>query len=220
MNLRRLSSRAALALVVAGLSACATVEPVRRVDTSAACAASPDELVAHPALPPPEGETAKQRKARARVQFADLAGCLDWQGTRQAAALFRVDAVPSPSQVQVRITSDSRGILAASATLLDEAYQPMAVHGFDRFTRRGGLYSLDIFIDAGEPEPTYLLLSPDPGRVGGVDTHVGSAVDTVIFPTGGAYNHGYENTVARPLGEGGFVTVEVHPQVQAPLAAD
>lgn len=215
------AAQAALVLAwVLAVAACATVEPVRTVDTGRGCVDTPADLVAHPAVPPPAGETRKQQRERAKVQFADLAGCLTLGDKGIPAALFRIDSEAPPAQVRVRISSDSRGILAASATLLDARYQALAVHGFDRFTRRGMLYSLDIFIDAGEPEPTYLLLSPDPGQVGGIDTHVGSAVDTVIFPTGGAYNHGYENTVARPLGEGGFVTVEVHPQVQAPLAAD
>lgn len=220
MSLRRPLARAALALGLVTLAACATVEPVRTVAVDDACAASPAELVAHPALPPPAKETAKQRRARAKLQFADLAGCVHWNGSRQAAALFRIDDVAPPAQVRVRISSDTRGILAASATLLDGGFQPIAVHGFDRFTRRGGLYSLDIFVDAGEAAPTYLLLTPEAGRAGEVDTHVGSGVSTFMVPTGGAYSHGFEQNIARPLAEGGFVSVEVHPQVAAPLSAD
>lgn len=212
--------RIALAGAMLALAACATVEPVRKVDTSAGCAASPAGLVAHPAVPPPAKETAKQRRARARVQFADLAGCLQVGDRTLPAALFRVDVIPPPARVQVRITSDNRGILAANATLLDGDYQPLAVHGFDRFTRRGMLYSLDIFVDPGEAAPTFLMLTPDAGRVGEVDTHVGMAINAIPVGVGATYMHGTESSQGRPLGEGGFVTVEVHPQASAPLKAD
>lgn len=214
-------AQAALVLAwVLAVAACATVEPVRTVDTGRGCVDTPADLVAHPAVPPPTGETRRQQRERAKVQFADLAGCLTLGDKGIPAALFRIDSEAPPAQVRVRISSDSRGILAASATLLDARYQALAVHGFDRFTRRGMLYSLDIFIDAGETAPTYLLLTPDPGRVGDVDTHVGMGVNAIYVPTGGAYMHGVENTLARPLGEAGFVTVEVHRQAPAPLKAD
>ncbi len=194
------------------LAACAT-EPMRRVALDQGCASSVAQLIAHPAFVP---DAAKPKLKPKQAQFADYAACVERDGTRTGAALFRIDQVAPPSTLTLTIVSDSRGTLAARIELLDADFNPVRSHGFDDFVRRGMQYTLDMFHNVGDPPIRYLLVSPDPARVGGVDQHFGAQTQTLFVGTG-YYNHGVESVSSRPLGDAGTLIVSVRPQGSAPL---
>lgn len=192
---------------------CVTTEPMRRVALDDTCVASVGQLTAHPAFVPDPAEP--KRKPR-QAQFADYAGCLERDGDRTGAALFRIDQVPAPSTVTLTIVSDPRGTLAARVELLDEGFKVVRSHRFDEFVRRGSQYSLDMFHNAGDPPVRYLLVSPDAASVGEVDQQMSSQMQTLFVGTG-FYMHGTENVSNRPLGDAGNLVVSVRPQGSTPL---
>jgi len=192
---------------------CASAPPMRSVALDDSCLASIDRLTVHPAFVPVPAEPKLKAKP---AQFADYATCVERDGARTGAALFRIDQVPAPAVVTLAIVSDPRGTLAARVELLDEDFAVVRSHGFGDFVRRGMQYSLDMFLNAGDPPVRYLLVSPDASKVGGVDQLTVSQMNTLFVGTG-YYMHGTENVSSRPLGDGGNLVVTVRPQGATPL---
>ena len=192
---------------------CASTQPMRKVALDVTCATAIEQLTVHQAFVP---DPAQPKLKPKQAQFADYAACVDRDGTRTGAALFRIDKVPAPSTVTLTIVSDPRGTLAAKAELLTEDFKVVRTHGFDEFVRRGMQYSLDMFHNAGDPPVRYLLVSPDADKVGGVDQQLGSQVNMLFVGTV-SFLQGSENSSTRPLGDAGNLAVIVRPQGSTPL---
>ena len=155
------------------------------------------------------GETPKATPA---MDFADVGQCVATPSGKIAAALFKFEDVRPPLQVSLTITAESTATLAAAATLLDERFQPVRRYDFDRFSRRGNTYTLDIFVNADDPTPAYLLLSPDAAWVGKEDA--GIRAGSTTYASYGpalffAYHVGYEVTTNRQLTDAGRLQIEV-----------
>jgi hypothetical protein len=88
--------------------------------------------------------------------------------------------------------------------VLDAGFHPLEHHGFGQFTRRGGAYTLAVFLrDAG---PRYLAVSPDAAFVGHEVKTIGTLSQTTPISTGYAsviVVHGHEVKRTYPLMAGG-----------------
>lgn len=205
--------RVAVLLAGAVLAGCTTTPPMRSVSLAEACAPSVAALAAHPAL---AVAIASKEKLPAPQQFADYGSCLERGDTRVGAALFRIDAVPLPSQVTTTLWANARGTLAAQIEVLDTDYRVLRTIGFDQFVRRGMVYSFDLFLNADDGAARFILVSPDPAKVGSMDDHVTSQTNTMYVGTG-YYSHGTESVTHRPLTDAGQIQVTVRTQSSAPL---
>lgn len=135
-----------------------------------------------------------------RVEFAAVAACVTLEGVALPVALYRLDALEGPSEIEIRMLLSEGGTFAASAELLDAGFQPIKHHAFSDFVRRTNEYSLTVFVDPARPvAPRYLLLRPDAAAIGHDDSTITSYNGAVMLPGGGAYRFGHEVTRMRPL---------------------
>lgn len=208
-----------LPLLTLMLCACATQpSPVRRVDLANACAEDISGLPTiplHPNEPPAQGKKAKPALA---LEFADVGHCVMTPSGKIPAALFKLEDVRPPAQVSLQISALQTATLATAVTLLDSRHQPMRRYGFDKFSRRGTSFTLDLFINPSDIDATYLLLSPDAAWVGKEDTGVRAGTNTYSSygPVYFAYNVGYEEKIRRQLTDAGSLQIEVRPLPASP----
>lgn len=154
------------------------------------------------------------------TEFASIAHCYrPADAEAMAVALYRLDGVSPPSQLSVSVLLSPGGTFASSVEVLDAQYRPLQRYGFERFVRRGAQYSLNVFLNPSDQGvPAYLLLAPDRGQVGKVDTAVGSQTNAMPIVTAGVmftFVSGTETQVARPFVDGGQVRVTSQPQSSA-----
>lgn len=152
------------------------------------------------------------------IEFAQLARChRGAEGASRAVALYRLESITPPAEVDVSVNLSSGGTFAAAVEVLDAGFQPIRRYGFADFVRRGGVYSLTVFLNPSERRPAYLLLAPDDGQVGKSDTALGSATHTAAAPVAAtglvfAYSTGSETRTVSPFLQGGKVLVVARPQ--------
>ena len=203
----------ALASAVA-LCACAgQPRPVARVDMQQACAADITTMSAHPLRPAPASPEGKQAKPPPMMDFASIGQCVATPSGRIPAALFKLEGARLPVQISLGIAADADATLAAAATLLDSHHQPIRRYGFDRFSRRGIAYTIDIFVNETDADATYLLLSPDATWVGKQDVGLRAGTNTYASygPVFFSYSVGYEETMNRQLTDAGRLQIEIKP---------
>jgi hypothetical protein len=210
-----------LSVAVLAATGCATTTYVAALpNVSANCVDTLQAVTARPLgyLP----TEAKARKAALQpVEFATVSTCLRGADAGPVpVALYRFDGVAAPAEVNVAVTLSPGGTFAAKVEVLDAMLQPVQSYGFDKFTRRGSTYSLNVFLNDTNRQPGYLLISPDRAQVGKSDTIVGSQTNAVVIPTGGAIYYGTETMTVRPFLEGGMVLVTAQPQVSAGFTSD
>jgi len=205
----RLATAAMLGMTALVLSGCGRqVYRATPPDLSTACV---DNLAAVASRPLAYLEPKEKAQAR-RVEFAAVAACVRMEGTALPVALYRLDALHEPSEIDVRIVLSEGGTFAASAEVLDANFQTLRRYGFSDFARRTNEYSLSVFVDRRRPvAPTYLLLRPDPSQVGGSDTAIASQSSGFMLPGGGSYTYGTEVTRRRPLVGAGQLQVVPYP---------
>jgi hypothetical protein len=201
-----------LAIVASG---CTTTRYVAQMpDLAADCVASVRDVSAIPLR-----YTAADAGDSAPVEFASIASCVrSAEGDPDAVALYRLDGVVTPAQVNVAVPLSTGGTFAAAVDVLDASFQPLQQYGFEKFVRRGSQYSLSVFLNPSGAVPAYLLLKPDPSYVGKSDTAVGSASNPVVIPAGPViftYHAGSETNAMRPFMQGGQVLVTAMPQSEA-----
>lgn len=204
----------AILVVALALGACATTPaPPARVDMQSACSTDITTMTAQTLRltePPADG---KKPKEAPFVDFASVGQCVAMPSGKIAAALFKLEGARPPAQISLTITAEASATLAAAATLLDSHHQPLRRYGFDRFSRRGLTYTLDIFINESDTDAAYLLLSPDAAWVGKEDagirsgTHSYGSYGPVFF----VYNVGYEEKMNRQLTDAGRLQIEMKP---------
>ena len=205
----RATAQCVLAL---SLGACASQpRPVSRVDMQQACASDITAMSAQPLRPAPAPADGKQAKPPPMIDFASFGQCVATPAGRVAAALFKLEDVRLPAQISLGIAADADATLAAAATLLDSRHQPIRRYGYDRFSRRGTAYTIDIFVNEADADATYLLLSPDAAWVGKEDAGIRAGTNTYSSagPVFFAYSVGYEETMNRQLTDAGRLQIEI-----------
>lgn len=203
-------------LLVLSLCACAArQQPVARVDMQQACAADITAMRAHPLQPTPPPADGKRAKPPPMVDFASIGQCVATPSGRIAAALFRLQDTQPPAQISLSIVANADATLAAAATLLDARHQPLRRYGFDRFSRRGTTYTIDIFVNGDDRDAAYLLLSPDAAWVGKEDAGIRAGTNTYSSygPVFFSYSVGYEEKNNRQLTDAGQLQIELKPLV-------
>jgi hypothetical protein len=201
-----------LALCALSLVGCATTRYAAQMPDTQNCVADLREIAPLPLQLQP------QDTAPVAVEFATIARCVRPAGAAGGVpvALYRLEGITAPAEVNIAVTLSTGGTFAASADLLDEEFRPVQQLGFGQFVRRGTQYSLSAFLNPDAPTPRYLLLKPDPGHVGKSDTVVGSATNPVVIPAGPViftYHAGSETNTVRPFLEGGQVMVSARPHL-------
>ncbi|MDG2519189.1 hypothetical protein [Lysobacter soli] len=152
------------------------------------------------------------------LEFAQVARCYrSNDGAPRPVALYRLDSITPPAEVDVSVSLSTGGTFAAAVEVLDADFQPVRRYGFSDFVRRGSLYSLTLFLNPSGRAPAYLMLTPDDGQVGKSDTAVGSFTNVVSAPvaaTGAVfmYSTGTETRTVSPFLQGGKVLVVARPQ--------
>jgi hypothetical protein len=181
------------------------------------CAASLEGIDAIPLRYPSD----TGRKGPQYEEFAALSHCYRaGDAPPVPVAMYHLEDVAPPSRIHVEVMLSTGGTFAAAVDTLDANRQLLAHHAFDRFVRRGAQYSLDLFLNAGDVTPSYIVLRPDEQKVGKVDTTIGSVNQAVPIAAGGVmwmYNNGVETAAVRPLLQGGKVLVTVAPQTATAL---
>lgn len=169
-------------------------------DEAPVCAAHWSDVPVHRA-----GIT-KVRKVKA-MPFARESSCLRFgDGREEPVMLFAVDVAP-PLQATIEVDNRRDKILAARVEALDADGALIAGYPFDSFTRRGGMYSLDLFGNDEVRPIKWLMIRIDADAVGRMDTRLVSNHAYFVFPTGGAYTHAYEAEQKIAMGDTGFVKV-------------
>lgn len=204
---------AAALLVAMLLAGCATTpqRPVPRVALDQGCASGLEAIVAHrPFVPDPK------RKDPPRVQFADVAQCLEVDGARWPVALFDLAGSTAPFTISLRLNGGGGGTLAARAVLLDQGFRRVREFGFGQFTRRGMDYSLTIFNRADQVPVRFLLLEPDNDYVGRTTRYTTGrryVIPIVTAVAVGSYGDGVESSNELPLTDAGSLQVMVLPTI-------
>lgn len=209
-----MSWRISAVIVTACLAGCAT--------TSAYQAKLPQlgdncvqqfNLVKRTALRPME---AKSRGKQPYVEFGDVAQCLSTTNGSTPLALYAIEAISPPAQIQISILPSAGGTFAAAVELLDAKFQRIERHPFADFTRRGGEYSLALFVN--DAKPAFVMLVPDAAQVGKQETMVGSVNNLLMVPAGPMllmFNNGAEVKPMRAFMAGGKLKVSIRQQGNA-----
>lgn len=205
---------------VLALAGCVTPYQAKLPSADRDCAPS---LEAVPQIPLPFSTTREQAAAVREAEFADIAQCIAGAEGKAHLALYALDQVVPPAQISISVQLSPGGTFAASAELLDAQFQSLRRYTFDQFVRRSDEYSLHVFLNAGEPVPAFLVLSPDSSQVGKHDVTASASTHTTTVPVGTGmfyFNMGAEAVVSRPLLEGGRLKVVARRQGSAAFSSD
>lgn len=192
----------------AALAGCAATPYRAKVpDLAGACAGAWGQLqTVVPYVP-----TDKQPEATPQ-EFADHAGCLGPPAlpARGSVLLYDLRTLGRPAELQVNLLIETGGTMAGSVDLLDGDFHVVRHQGFDAFIRRGGAYTLAVFLHGDRPR--YLALTPDSAFVGKQLASIGSQGSAV--PVSTMYGSfivasGEETHHSIPLMAGGLVGVTV-----------
>lgn len=208
--------RWSLALAAIGmLGGCAPV-PYRAkvVDLSTPCSDSWSQL--KPSRPVPDQPQTPSE------EFAEHSACLGPPAlpVRTGVMLFDLAAVPRPAQLAVSLPVSEGGTLAGAVDVLDADFHPLEHRGFGEFIRRGGAYTLAVFLR--DVSPRYLAVSPDAAFVGHEVKTVGTLSQVTPISTGYAsvvVVSGHEVKRTYPLMAGGKISVTIASSAQPAQAA-
>ena len=159
---------------------------------------------------------AKSRDKQPYIEFADVAQCLSTTAGSTPLALYAIEAISPPAQIQISILPSAGGTFAAAVELLDAKFQRIERHPFTAFTRRGSEYSLSLFVN--DAVPAYVMLVPDDAQVGKRETMVGSINNQIIVPAGPMlflFNNGAEIKPMRAFMAGGRLKVSIRQEGSA-----
>ena len=208
----------AMLIAVVVFSGCATTAYQAKIPaTTVNCVGRLEAATHHPLSTAPADQ--KLRDKLPYVEFADVAQCLQAAEGNTVLALYAVDEATRPAQIDISLMPSPGGTFAAAAELLDGQFQRIERHPFSDFTRRGGEYSLSLFLNhAG---PAYLVLMPDQAQVGKQESMIGSANNPMVVPSGPVIfmvNNGSETKTIRTFMAGGRLKVLLKPQSNAAFA--
>ncbi len=159
---------------------------------------------------------AKTHEKQPYVEFADVAQCLSTTDGSTTLALYALEAVSPPAQIHISILPSAGGTFAAAVELLDANFKRIEQYPFADFTRRGGEYSLVLFVN--DVAPAYVMLVPDLAQVGKQETMVGSVNNLVMVPAGPMifmFNNGAEVKPMRAFMAGGKLKVSIRQEGSA-----
>lgn len=206
----------AIVLAATALSGCVTTTTYQaKVPAASGNCVSRLEMAPHQALLAAPTDP-KLRDKLPYVEFADVAQCLQAAEGNTVLTVYSIDEGTRPAQIDISLMPSPGGTFAAAAELLDGQFNRLERHPFNDFTRRGGEYSLSLFLNhAG---PAYLVLMPDQAQVGKRETMIGSANNPMVVPSGPVMfmvNNGSETKVIRTFMAGGRLKVLLKPQSNA-----
>lgn len=174
------------------------------VDLSTACADSWSRL--KPSRPvPDQPETPSE-------EFAEHSTCVGPPAlpARTSVMLYDLAGVTRPAQLAVSLPVSEGGTLAGAVDVLDAGFRPLKHHGFGEFTRRGGAYTMAVFLRDGSPR--YLAVSPDAAFVGHEVKTIGTLSQVTPISTGYVsvvVVKGQEVKRTYPLMAGGKISVTI-----------
>lgn len=211
----------AILLAAIALSGCATTATYQAKIPAATvnCVGRLEAATHHPLLTAPSDP--KLREKLPYVEFADVAQCLQAAEGNTVLAVYSVDEATRPAQIDISLMPSPGGTFAAAAELLDGQFRRIERHPFSDFTRRGGEYSLSLFLN--HPGPAYLVLMPDQAQVGKQETMVGSANNPMVVPSGPLIfmvNNGSETKAIRTFMAGGRLKVLLKSPSSAAFAPE
>lgn len=206
---------AAILLAAVALSGCATTAYQAKIPAASAnCVSRLESATHHPLMTAPADP--KLRDKLPYVEFADVAQCLQAAEGNTVLAVYSVDEATRPAQIDISLMPSPGGTFAAAAELLDGQFQRIERHPFSDFTRRGGEYSLSLFLNRAGT--AYLVLMPDQAQIGKQETMVGSVNNPMVIPSGPVMfvmNNGSETKSIRTFMAGGRLKVLLKPQASA-----
>jgi hypothetical protein len=126
-----------------------------------------------------------------RLDFQAQASCLTARNGNPIPMLVLGLDGKVPSQIDIGIGIEKQIAFAAAVDVLDQDYKRIRKVPFADFLKRGGSYTLTIFLNQSDAAARYLVLRPDAKEVGEADESlVGVRNDTPIFIVAGGALYG------------------------------
>lgn len=156
------------------------------------------------------------------VDFADVSQCLHLPSTApEAVALYAIGPA-RPIEMKFKLLLSPNGTMPAAVSLLDGQFRVVRAYDFSTFTRRGGEYSLPVFLNPSDSDIRYALVTPDPHYVGKDEQTHGSVGGPVAVSAPGYFfliYVGHETSTRYPFTLGGRISVSTTAEVSAPIVA-
>lgn len=156
------------------------------------------------------------------VDFADVSQCLRMPSTApEAVALYAIEA-GRPIEMKFKLLLSPNGTMPAAVSLLDGQFRVVRAYDFSTFTRRGGEYSLPVFLNPSDSDIRYALVTPDPHYVGKDEQEHGSVGGPMAVSAPGYFfliYVGHETSTKYPFTLGGRISVSTTTEVSAPIVA-
>lgn len=156
------------------------------------------------------------------VDFADVSQCLHLPSTApEAVALYTIGPV-RPIEMKFKLLLSPNGTMPAAVSLLDGQFRVVRAYDFSTFTRRGGEYSLPVFLNPSDLDIRYALVTPDPHYVGKDEQAHGSVGGPMAVSAPGYFfliYVGHETRTRYPFTLGGRISVSTAMDVSVPIVA-
>jgi hypothetical protein len=121
------------------------------------------------------------KSARLKLDFQKAAGCINAKDGKPVPILLLALDGKVPSEINVGISIEREIAFASALDLLDAQYQLVRSIPFADFTKRGGSYTLSVFLNDSDQAVRFIALRPDRGTVGKTDASiVGKRNETFI----------------------------------------
>lgn len=151
----------------------------------AGCASSPRKVAVAGYQPPPDcvahldevdpitlqmADTGTGSKHRPRFQeIHETAACVRDGDRARPVLLYSLARLPVPAEIGITIQSSAfaeAAVFAPSVVLLDAGRRPLKRHRIADFERRGGTYTLTVFVNDDTAGGGFMLIEPDAEQVG------------------------------------------------------
>lgn len=156
------------------------------------------------------------------IDFADVSQCLHLPSTAPEAVALYAIGTRRPIEMKFRLLLSPKGTMPATVSLLDGQFRVVRAYDFSSFTRRGGEYSLPVFLNPTDSNIRYALVTPDPHYVGKDEQTHGSVGGPVSVPGPGYFfliYVGHETDTKYPFTLGGRISVSTTTEVSAPIVS-
>lgn len=156
------------------------------------------------------------------VDFADVSQCLHLSATAPEAVALYAIGPRRPIEMTFKLLLSPNGTMPAAVSLLDGRFRVVRAYDFATFTRRGGEYSLPVFLNPSDSNIRYALVTPDPRYVGMGEQAHGSVGGPMAVSAPGYFfliYVGHETQTRYPFTLGGRISVGTTTEVSAPIVA-
>jgi hypothetical protein len=131
--------------------------------------------------------TEEKKNAQLKIDFQKAASCINAKDGRPVPILLLGLDGKVPSEVNVSIAIRNEAAFASALDLLDSEFGLVRTVPFADFTKRGGSYTLSVFLNDSDQNVRYLAMRPDRGTVGKTDDSiVGMRNETFIAAVAGS----------------------------------